>query len=74
MAASGQRREGAVGQHLATNDAGFSATLAGQIVELPPTIARIIDAWPGLPSHVREAIMLLVDSARSAKLDGSSLL
>jgi hypothetical protein len=29
---------------------------------IPATVCRIADAWPGLPPHIREAILTLVDA------------
>jgi hypothetical protein len=33
-----------------------------QGVLLPPALARIAEAWPGLPPHIREAILTLIDA------------
>jgi hypothetical protein len=30
---------------------------------LPPAVQRIVQAWPSLPSHIREAILTLIDAA-----------
>jgi len=32
--------------------------------ELPPDLARVIDAWPSLPAHIRAAVLALVTTAR----------
>ena len=29
-----------------------------------PDVAHVVDAWPGLPEHIRQAILTLVESAR----------
>jgi hypothetical protein len=41
----------------------LSAPLAQQS-PASPELARVIDAWPGLPTHVRAAILALVQTAR----------
>jgi len=33
---------------------------------LSPAVARIVDAWPFLPPHIREAIQTLVEAASPA--------
>jgi hypothetical protein len=32
--------------------------------ELPADLARLVDAWPKLPEHVRRAILTLADGCR----------
>jgi hypothetical protein len=32
--------------------------------ELPPDLARLLEAWPKLPEHIRCAILALVDSCK----------
>jgi hypothetical protein len=34
-------------------------------VETDPDLARLIDDWPTLPSHIRTAVLALVQTARS---------
>jgi hypothetical protein len=31
--------------------------------ELDPELARVIDAWPDLPDHIRAAVLALVGTA-----------
>ena len=32
-------------------------------VTLPPALCRLVEGWPLLPPHIREAILTLVDAA-----------
>jgi hypothetical protein len=32
--------------------------------ELPADLARLVEAWPKLPDHVRRAILTLIDGGR----------
>jgi hypothetical protein len=32
--------------------------------ETDPDLARVIDAWPGLPAHIRAAVLALLSTAR----------
>ncbi|MCI0457383.1 MAG: hypothetical protein L0Z62_10480 [Gemmataceae bacterium] len=32
--------------------------------ELPTELARLVDAWPDLPDHVRRTILILVDGCK----------
>ena len=32
-------------------------------------LARLVEAWPGLPEHIRAAIRALVESASKARLN-----
>jgi hypothetical protein len=34
-----------------------------QTERLPPDLARVVAAWPGLPAHIKAAILALVASA-----------
>ena len=36
-------------------------------VELPPELARVVEAWPVLPQHVQSAILALVDVSKPAR-------
>lgn len=57
LAASGQRSSDAAGQHVAANVANSSA------------LTQLVEVWPNLPPHIREAILTLVDAA-GIKLPG----
>ena len=44
-----------------TSPVDFTALLRHQNgTELPPDLARIVDAWPNLPTHIHAAILALV--------------
>jgi hypothetical protein len=30
-------------------------------------LARVVDAWPGLPDAIRTAVLTLIDAARTAR-------
>src|SRR5262245_7584946 len=34
------------------------------LADLPPELARLVDAWPKLPGHVRQAILTLADGCQ----------
>jgi hypothetical protein len=31
---------------------------------MPPDLARVVEAWPALPEHIRAAVLALVGTAR----------
>lgn len=63
MAAPGQRCQNSGSPSPASDDADLQPASQSQSVCLPPAVARIADAWPLLPLHIREAIQTLVDAA-----------
>jgi hypothetical protein len=62
LAASGQRRLDAAWQQLASDDALLVLPFAGRVIPFAPDVARLAEAWPNLPPHIREAILTLVDA------------
>lgn len=71
LAAPGQRCQSRESPSPASDDADSQPTSQSQSVPLPPAVARIADAWPSLPPHIREAIRTLVDAASAANRAGS---
>jgi len=62
LAASGQRSPDAASQPVAANVANS------------PALAQLVEAWPNLPPHIREAILTLVDAAgiKLSSVDGKA--
>ena len=64
VAASGQRRPGTAGPSMASDDAVPAVPSHSEGASRPAAVARIAEAWPGLPAHIREAILTLVDAGK----------
>ncbi len=47
---------------IATDGAAVANLSHCESVPHPPAVAWIADAWPGLPPHIREAVLTLVDA------------
>ena len=47
----------------ATHGATLTVASKGQIVQLDPDLATVIDAWPALPKAIRAGVVALVDTA-----------
>ncbi len=62
VAASGQRRSGSTSPSMPSDVAVPAAPRQSKGVPLPPALSRIVESWPRLPPHVREAIQMLVDA------------
>jgi hypothetical protein len=73
LAASGQRRPDAAGPSMASSDAVAAASLHCNNEPLSPAVAQIASAWGGLPPHIREAILTLVDAGRTRNEGAASL-
>lgn len=71
VAAPGQRCQSPECPSPASSDAVSQPTSQSQSVSLSPAVARIADAWPSLPPHIREVIQTLVDAASAADRTGS---
>jgi len=56
---------GARGSEIEVSAASRSAS---KLAPIPPDLARVIDAWPGLPQHVRQTISTLADTAKAGPL------
>jgi hypothetical protein len=65
LAASGQRRPDAACPSMASFDAVVAASLHCNNEPLSPAVAQIAAAWPGLPPHIRDAILTLVDAGKT---------
>ena len=44
-----------------------AACCTGVAQNLPPDLAGIVEAWPRLPSHIRAAVLALVNTAGDGK-------
>jgi hypothetical protein len=51
-------------QDISSGDGGpqLSAPLAHRL-QADPDLARLVDAWPTLPAHIRAAVLALVQTA-----------
>ncbi len=70
-AAPGQRIHFPECSSLASKGSCLQECSQDQSVYLPPAVARVADAWPLLPPHIREAIQTLVDAGVPTERDGS---
>ncbi len=68
-AARGQRCQSLESLLTASNVVDSQFTSQSQSVCLPPAVAKIVDAWPFLPPHIREAIQTLADAGLPADCD-----
>jgi hypothetical protein len=41
----------------------------GEVATLPSDLAKIVEAWSGLPEHIRQAVITLVASVTVAARD-----
>lgn len=41
--------------------------VACKISTTDPTLARVVDAWPSLPAHIRQSITAFVDASTPTK-------
>lgn len=77
MAAPGQRCQNLESPLPASDDADWQPISQTQSVCLSPAVARIADAWPFLPPHIRDVIQTLVDVAlrvdQATSSDGRAL-
>jgi len=62
VAAPGQRCPGLAGHSMASIVANLEARSHSEGVSLPLAVARVVEAWPRLATHIREAIQTLVDA------------
>ena len=51
------------GKQLATDKQSLAPPMIHDTCQLPPDLARVIDAWPALPEPIRAAVMALVGTA-----------
>jgi hypothetical protein len=56
---------------MASFDAVVAASSHCDDEPLSPAIAQIAVAWPGLPRHIREAILTLVDAGRTSHAEAA---
>ncbi len=55
--------QGAVRQSTSDNDHQALARRLHGAAESDPDLARLVDAWPGLPPHIKAAIVALLGTA-----------
>ena len=62
--ADGGETSGELPSSHAVTHAGAAATGREPVRETDLDLARVIDAWPVLPAHIRAAVLALIGTAR----------